>query len=198
VAAGTLPRMALMVGDSPVHLLTADEVLRMAEAGMLGEDTRHIELLHGVLVDRMDMTPPHSFMTMRLNTWLVRGLDPDSYCVSPGGPIIVADPHSMPQPDLYVVEAELDVNQHPRGALLVLEVSVSSLRTDLNVKSALYAATGIPEYWVIDVAKRRLVVFTEPAPDGYGRRAEHTTGEVAPRDLTIAPLDLATLFAGLK
>jgi Uma2 family endonuclease len=135
---------------------------------------------------------------MRLMTWLARGLDPQTYGVSPAGPVRVADPHSLPEPDLSVNLVGGDPYEHPRGALFAVEVSVSSVRTDLNIKSALYAATGIPEYWVVDVAKCRLVVFTDPSNDGYKTRTEHTTGEVAPRDLPIAPLDLAGLFAGLR
>ena len=44
----TITPMAFTLGDRPVRPLTADEVLRMVEAGSLGED-RRFELLHRTL-----------------------------------------------------------------------------------------------------------------------------------------------------
>jgi len=38
---------------------------------------------------------------------------------------------------------------------------------DLGRKAAIYAAAGIPEYWVLDLADFELVVHRAPAGDGY-------------------------------
>jgi hypothetical protein len=50
--------MELTVGDRRVRPLTADEVMRMVEAGILGYD-EPVELLHGVLVKVSAKTPAH-------------------------------------------------------------------------------------------------------------------------------------------
>jgi Uma2 family endonuclease len=42
---------------------------------------------------------------------------------------------------------------------LVGEVSDTTLTTDLDAKKHLYAALGVPEYWVIDVRGRRVFAF---------------------------------------
>lgn len=80
--------------------------------------------------------------------------------------------HSFPEPDLYVV-AEGKEPRKRRGkgqcgeeTVLIVEVSGSLLRRDLEVKRKLYARAGVPEYWVLDINARRLIVQTQPKPDG--------------------------------
>jgi Uma2 family endonuclease len=55
-------------------------------------------------------------------------------------------------------------NRHPEpdDLVLVVEVSNTSLGVDRTVKLALYAAEGIPQYWIIDVKARRIEVYTQP------------------------------------
>jgi Uma2 family endonuclease len=50
-------------------------------------------------------------------------------------------------------------------------VSRTSLRKDLGVKAALYAKSGVAEYWVIDVAGEVVHRHTQPLPEGYGEVA---------------------------
>jgi Uma2 family endonuclease len=95
-----------------------------------------------------------------------------------------------PIPDLAVVVGNpRDFNTHPTTAELVVEVSDSTLSTDLGVKAYIYAAAGIRDYWVIDVDHRRLFVFRDPRPEpaatyGFAYADQKTLG---PND-TIGPL----------
>ena len=50
--------MVLTVADRPVRPLTADEVIRMEQLGILSED-EPVELLHGVLTVVSAKTPAH-------------------------------------------------------------------------------------------------------------------------------------------
>ena len=87
---------------------------------------------------------------------------------------------------------------HPSSALLFIEVAVNSLRTDTAIKPALFAAAGVPEMWVVDVAARRLIVLREPGPEGYATQTILGAGDRAePLRLDLAPLELADLFRGL-
>ncbi|MBD2022391.1 Uma2 family endonuclease [Leptolyngbya sp. FACHB-36] len=52
----------------------------------------------------------------------------------------------------------IDLNQW-RVPDLVGEISDTSLATDLDEQKHLYAALGIPEYWVVDVRGRRVFSF---------------------------------------
>jgi Uma2 family endonuclease len=78
---------------------------------------------------------------------------------------------------------------------LVIEVSVSSLRRDLVRKPSLYAASGVDEYWVIDLDGRRVVIHRDPGSDGYADVAEvHTGAELVPAGLGIGGVTLDGLL----
>jgi Uma2 family endonuclease len=187
--------MALTLGDRPIRPLTADEVLRMVEAGILAKD-RRVELLRGVLTEVSPKTPQHAGIKARLVRWL----DPavPRYPVRTEDPLVVPDRTSLPEPDIAVVEPGDYLDAHPAGALLVIEVGWSSLEIDTKVKPELYAAAGVPDYWVVDLVAKRVRVFREPGGAGY---AEQTIlgpdGSIAPIAVDVPPLDLAELFRGL-
>ena len=73
-----------------------------------------------------------------------------------------ASEDSMPEPDFALVPKARVPGPHPQKALLLIEVSHSSLRLDRKVKAPLYAEGGSPEYWIVDVANARLEVFRAP------------------------------------
>lgn len=71
-----------------------------------------------------------------------------------------------PMPDVAVVPGSpRDYAQQPTTALLVVEVSDTSLAIDTGVKAQLYAAAGISDYWVVDLNSRVLIVHRDPQPD---------------------------------
>src|SRR3954453_22605917 len=155
--------MAFVLGDRPARPLTADEVMRMVEAGILDENER-VELLHGVLWQKAVKSPQHSTLKGRLVRWL--GNWPERE-VRTEEPLVLPDRTSLPEPYIAVVPAGDYVHAHPASALLVVEVALTSLKIDLTVKPSLYALLGV-ECWVVDVAARRVHAFREPGPDGYG------------------------------
>jgi Uma2 family endonuclease len=94
---------------------------------------------------------------------------------------------------------EPDVVIHPRGsglrgltgasALLVVEITDSSLRYDMGRKAALHASFGIRELWVIDAVKLTARIFCDSAPEGY-----RETRNFGPSD-RIAPRFAPEVFA---
>jgi len=92
--------------------------------------------------------------------------------------------------------------QHPTSALLVVEVSEASLKTDREVKGSLYASAGIPEYWILNLRERVLEVYREPAADAravYGaayqwRRVCGVGEQVSPLAAPEAKLEVAALL----
>jgi Uma2 family endonuclease len=197
MGAPTITAMALTVGDRAVRPLTADEVLRMVEVGILHEDDP-VELLHGVLTVVSAKSPAHETVKMRLNRWLTVGTATSGCEVRVEGCLIVPDRTSLPEPDLMVTGPHNDPRHHPTTALLVIEVAVSSLRTDTRIKPPLYAAAGVPELWVVEPDARRVRLFGDPRDGGYATESKAgPVGMVRPRAVEIAPLDLAELFAGL-
>ena len=184
--------MAVQVDASlPVHPLTVDDLAAMVDAGILGEDDR-VELLDGVLVEMSPQGAGHAAAIRRLTGLLVPLASAAGLEVSPQCPLDVVDPISQPEPDLAVVPVG-DWDTYPAKALLVIEVSVTSRAVDLGRKAAIYAAAGIPEYWVLDLADRRLVVHRAPVEDRYTDIAVLTDED----EVTAARLPLTVAVAEL-
>jgi Uma2 family endonuclease len=88
---------------------------------------------------------------------------------------IALDDESEPEPDVSVVAGPLaDADPAlPSRALLIVEVSDSSLALDRTEKASLYARAGITDYWILNLAERVLEVHREPtigSTDPYGWR----------------------------
>ena len=98
---------------------------------------------------------------------------------------------SDPGPDLAVVPGSIRdyATRTPTTAVLVVEVADSSLALDTTTKAELYATAGVPDYWVIDLENRRLLIFRDPAPlpAGLGATAYRTHHTYGPGD-AVAPL----------
>jgi Uma2 family endonuclease len=164
VAGSTIGVMAVHVDASlPVHPLTVDDLAAMVRCGILGEDDR-VELLDGVLVEMSPQSPGHAAAVRRLNALLAPLTAAAGLELSPQCPLDVGSRLSQPEPDLAVVPAA-GWDTHPGHALLVIEVSVSSRTVDLGRKAAIYAAAGIPEYWLIDPLRRE-AAFHRLGADG--------------------------------
>jgi Uma2 family endonuclease len=144
---------------------TREEVDRLAATGVF--DGQRYELIDGDLVDKMGQNPPHAFAIQLLLECLA-----GCFAV---GMIRVQHPmeaapgdreRSLPEPDVAVLrERNVEYrSRHPRGdeMLLVIEVSDTTAAFDRSRKALLYARAGVPEYWVLDLSRRMLVVHREP------------------------------------
>jgi Uma2 family endonuclease len=78
-------------------------------------------------------------------------------------------PWSVPDPDVAVVSGSpRGVNAataNPTTALLVVEVSDTSLSHDRNAKGSLFAVARIEDYWIVNLVQRQLEVYRDPIPD---------------------------------
>lgn len=184
--------VAPKIGIDDVYRHSLDEYHRLIESGGFDEDSR-VELLDGVIVAMSPKTPRHERAIGWLMYWLIGALDAERHEVGVGRPLTLS--RSEPEPDLFVIARDAPSSFHPATAILVIEVSVSSLPRDLGVKPVIYAAAAIPEYWVLDLDGRRLVVHTNPQPDGYATRREYAEHErVTATALTLPQLDLSLLL----
>ena len=120
------------------------------------------------------------------------GADFGEQFINPEAPIDVApedNPTNEPEPDLVVLTKPSrefrDANPRPSELRLVVEISDSTLGFDLTTKAELYARAGIVEYWVVDVAARRLIVHRVPREGLYPsviayNEEEHVTPLASP------------------
>ena len=139
------------------------------------EDER-VELLHGVLIDMSPNNPDHASPIQRLGMILVPALVGRAE-VRVQLPLVAHD-ESEPEPDLAVVPSGDYRREHPAQALLVIEVAASSLGKDRSVKAPLYAASGFPEYWIVNVVDRVIEVHRAPGATGYGSVSVFALGDV--------------------
>ena len=169
------------------RLFNVDEYYAMARAGILGEDDR-VELIEGEIVVMSPASSPHAGCINALNRILVRSAG-ERAVVSIQQPLRLSE-LSEPEPDVALLRWRDDDyrarHPGPADALLVIEVSRSSLRVDRNVKLPLYARHSVPEVWIVDLEANSVEVYRSPGPDGY---AESSTRSGSDR-LSVPGLDL--------
>ena len=165
---------AVLVETYPVEprrkLWTRSECAAMEASGAW--DQQHLELVEGVLIDKMAKNRPHVISLVAVLVWLQRVFGVDF--VNPEAPIDVAPADNQsnePEPDIIVLSRPSReiraANPRPDELRLVVEISDSTLGFDLMTKAELYARAGIVEYWVFDVAGRRLIVHRDPQAGKY-------------------------------
>jgi len=153
------------VAQLPHRRFTSRDLARMVEAGLIDPDER-IELIDGEIIDKGSEGEAHWNARAKLVNWLVRRL-PESIMLAPDGPLRLSA-ENEPEPDLYLYASDKNVND-VRGdsVLLVVEISDTSLSKDKLVKAPLYAAYGVREYWIIDLANRETLVHRQPSTGNF-------------------------------
>jgi Uma2 family endonuclease len=159
------------------HRLTVDDYYRMAEAGVLSPDDR-TELIEGEIIDMAPIGTTHADVVRLLTQRLVRAVG-DAGVISVQLPVRLST-RSEPQPDLAVLKLKAAGyrRSHPSAddVVLLIEVSDTTLRYDLDVKARLYATHGVAEYWVVDLIASRVWRHRKPRGTQYSERAEIAAG----------------------
>jgi Uma2 family endonuclease len=156
--------------------------LRVADYAMLGEagvfGDRRTELIEGDVIVMAPEFRPHAYVRDELAYRLRRGLE------EAGSPLYVSigsvalNDTTMPQPDIVLTSEPRGPGAIPVGTVpLLAEVSSSTLDTDLGRKLKLYAAAGVPEYWVVDVNKGLIHQMWHPGGEAYAERREVAFGQ---------------------
>jgi Uma2 family endonuclease len=150
------------------RLLTIDDFYAMAESGILAEDER-VELIRGELVEMAPIGSKHAFCVMILVD-LLADLRP-KVLLNPQNPLYLGAQQSIPQPDVVLLQRRDGYYEvrppGPEDVLLLVEVADSSLSYDRDVKVPLYAESGVPEVWLVDLNSESISVFRRPSADGY-------------------------------
>jgi Uma2 family endonuclease len=176
------PYRPVPVDDPPRKLWTRAECVALEASGLW--DQQRLELIQGELISKMGKKRFHVNALVAVQAWLVRTFG--EQFVNPEAPIDVApedNPTNEPEPDLIVLtrpSSEFqDANPRPADLRLVVEISDSTLGFDLTTKAGLYARAGIVEYWVVDIAARRLVVHRDPRDGLYRSVTAYGENETA-------------------
>ena len=149
---------------------------RLVEDGIFTTGDR-IELLRGFLIAKEPQGGAHAGTTEWLHRHLLLALG-DRARVRSHSPLAPTAPEdSEPEPDVAVIAPDGPLHQNPSSALLVIEVSDSSLRVDRGVKAAIYAEAGVPEYWIVSLPERLVEVRDRPSGGAYRRMRTYVPGE---------------------
>ncbi|MGH3087194.1 MAG: Uma2 family endonuclease [Rubrobacteraceae bacterium] len=168
----------MLPAELPRHRFSVEEYRRMGEAGLFAEDDR-VELIRGEIVDMNPIGAPHAACVTNLTHTLVekaRG----RFFVSVQNSFGAVD-DSEPQPDFCLLRKRPSQSDEEipsgEGLFIAIEVSDATLAYDRNVKLPLYAETGIPEAWIVDLQNKKVEVYSEPSPDGYKAMRIFAAGE---------------------
>jgi Uma2 family endonuclease len=148
--------------------LTVDQYDLMVEHGILPE-TNRFELINGRIVEKDVKNPQHSTAT-GLTRQAVERLLPAGWHVRQEAPVRIPNRRSEPEPDLSVVRGGIvdykDRHPDPADVALVVEVTRTSATKD-RALARVYGPGGIPVYWIVNIPKRRLEVYANPAQGAY-------------------------------
>jgi len=175
--------MALRSSAAPtVHRFTRDEYYRMAEAGLFRDE--RVELLDGEIITMSPQNTPHASTVYRAAHRLEQ-LIGNRTCIRCQLPIVLND-WSEPEPDIAVCVPDPDdygrAHPRPEHILLLIEVADASFPYDRGQKTIAYAASGIPELWIVNLHDHRIEVLTDldPAIRSYQKQQHAFEGDALP------------------
>lgn len=159
----------VLVQTAPeTYRITVAEYHRMIEANAFNENAR-LELIKGVLVKMSPKGKRHAATTDHINKVFYKLLG-ERVIVRNQNPILFDD-STEPEPDIALLiprEKEyFDRLPTPADVLLIIEVSDTTLKYDRDIKSLLYAKSGIAHYIVLNVKTREITDMREPSAEGY-------------------------------
>ena len=188
------------------------EYHQLIELGILTEADR-VELIHGDLIQIIAKGTAHASCNTRLlraliplvgDRAIVRSQEPLSLSTPTPNGSTARDTESEPEPDCALVRPQADSysKAHPtaEAVLLVIEIAQSSLEYDRTVKLSLYAAAGLPDYWLLNLPEQRLETYADPyaTPQGtwtYRLRQTYPAHATVPLPGDLAlNLDLGQVF----
>jgi len=146
---------------------TVPEFYELGDRGVF--DQRRVMLIDGEILEMPLPNPPHA-TAEGLTEEVLRAIFTTGFVIRAEKPLPL-DQLTDPIPDVAVVTGSIRdyARNHPKTAVLVVEVSDSSLDYDMDDKASLYAAASIADYWVVDLNNRQLVVMRDPAVDATCR-----------------------------
>lgn len=173
-ASATLSRMSAAedLDLGAVRRLRRQEYDQLVEAGAF--EGERVELVEGMVMTMAPHGPEHAGTIDDLVERLRAVLGERALVRAQSA--FAATATSCPEPDVAVVPRRSYREAHPTEAFLIVEVAKSSLKHDTH-KARVYAAAGVPEYWIVDLEGRRLVVHRQPKDGAYEEITTHRAPE---------------------
>jgi Uma2 family endonuclease len=168
-------------GGPPRRAFSSEDVRGMVDAGVLAEDER-IELIGGDLLVMAAKGYAHELIKKALVRAFVLAAADD---VDVGVEMTIEFSRDvLLEPDIVIFprnrlkKSDTGFAQLDGGdCLLVVEVAVSSLNYDKELKAVVYAGLGVREFWVIDANERVAWIHTGPSQNGWASILERGPSE---------------------
>ncbi len=184
MATSTVPtpgaRPATTSGLVP-YRLTVRQFLKMADARIF-RDEDHVELLGGLLIDKMVKNPPHNVAVGNLAA-ILSDILPAGWFVREEKSVQLGR-WSHPEPDDAVIRGQRnDYSKKDPTAKdigIIAEVSDTSYAMDRGAKWHQYAAAKVPVYWIVNLPQRQIEVYTFPS--GKGESATYRYSKIYGQD----------------
>ena len=161
---------------------TVERYHQAIQAGLF--DDQPVELLRGDIIIMPPEGEPHAYYNSEVGDYL-RALLGSQAKVREAHPITLSN-DSEPIPDLAIVKplgsVYLEHHPYPRDIHWLIEFSNATLTKDLTTKKTTYAASGIREYWVVNLKDKQLHVFKNLQNEQYTFEDILKTGTVSPVD----------------
>jgi Uma2 family endonuclease len=184
----------------PAHRWTFPEYQRLIASGFFFKC--RVELLGGRIIDMARQSPHHAVgigLTQRvLEKSFGRHFWP--WVLSP----LCVDRWTLCKPDLAVVPGEPNdyvATGHPTSALLVIEISDTTLGYDRRRKGPRYARAGYADYWIVNLIDACVEVYRKPMADPsarlgwrYSDVSIHKAGESLQPLAAAKPISIADLL----
>ena len=154
-----------------LYKLDVGQFQKMIDAGIFPDGAR-VELLGGVLAEQMTRNPPHDYTVGALGAGLQSLLTP-AHVVREEKTVILG-PRWRPEPDLAVAVGPLRryqrVHPHLKDLVFLVEVSESTYDDDRGLKWVGYAEAKVPYYWIVNLERRAVEVYSNPVGRGKSAR----------------------------
>jgi Uma2 family endonuclease len=143
------------------RLWSREEYDRLVSAGMFHPEER-LELIEGEILQRSPQGSAHATAVTLVENAL-RKVFSTNYVMRVQMPLAL-ESDSEPEPDIaIVVGSPRDYRtEHPHTAELIVEVADTTLSYDRERKMKIYAYSGIPEYWILNLLDRQLEIYRQP------------------------------------
>jgi Uma2 family endonuclease len=171
----------------PPHVrFSLEQYLQMSEMGMF-VDTR-VEYIDGEIFQISPQMNDHAFVVSNCADVLAEVFPKARYWVRLQATLKIAG--SAPEPDLAVTDGPRQPGQECcDSALLVVEVSDTTIDHDLKLKAGLYAAGKIADYWIIDVRSKAVIVHRVPTANRMGKfGSRYSQIDTFSQDQQVSPL----------
>ena len=110
----------------------------------------------------------HYLVVGRLTDWCYDNWQRKPFMIRVQAPLLIPPNNSAPEPDIAVVTRKR-YTRHPlpEDVQLLVEISDSSVATDIGDKLSLYAEGDIKDYWVVNIPSRVIHVYHSPRDGAY-------------------------------